>query len=430
MVLALAVSLFWSLIISFQPHELPAFQNILNHLSILRLTRLSRERTTTAFLISALSAFGMEEILKRSERKNVLPTLAAAVLSVSAVLYLIVDSLNAHLTGNLATARFDSLIWPAALTICIIGAVYAFLRGNIKNKKPGSLVKIFILCLVIGQFGELFTAGVSIPTYSKAFYPATQAELALESTVKNGLVGLDTGNPQEMQRSARVGIYPEANIGYNIRMFAIHDPLLPSAYYASWPGPAAKPQGGPGVFEPDVNSAKLARLYGINYILALSNQPQPPGTKKVAVLDGEGLYKVPNSSQFMLTDNNHELVSSSPTNGTFQIHISTAKPQTLIMHVADEPGWTLTKNGSAIAINPYHKINMSAHIPAGKYTLTLSYWPSGMSQGIRLAILGILIFILMIIAQHVMEIVAQKRNKRKLLLSDPSNHDKVDPDKK
>jgi len=411
MVVALSLCLLWSLAIAFQPHELPSLQEILNHLSILRLTRLSRERTTTVFIISVLSAFGMEEVLKKTNRKAVAPIAIGVVLTIAAVIYLVIDSFSAHLTGNLATARFNSLIWPVALSICILIAGYIFIKNNLKNRKPNLLLKICLICLVIGQFAELFTAGVGIPTYSKAFYPATSAELTLESIVKNQLVGLDTGNPEEMQRSARVGFYPEANIGYGVRLFAIHDPLLPSAYYASWPGPAAKPQGGPGVFEPDVNSVNLARRYGIGYILALPGQPQPSGTKKLAVLDGEALYLVPKSSQFMLSNPKAGRIisSASSSNGTFRIRIDTAVTQKLIMHVADEPGWTLTEGSRVIKIISVDKINMGASIPPGKYTLTLSYWPSGIPEGIKLAILAAIIFLLMTAWPSVKKVLYTKK---------------------
>lgn len=415
MVFALSVCLLWTLAISFQPHKLPSLQEVLNHLSILRLTRLSRERTTTAFIVAVLSGYGFEALYKKSDKKNILPVLLAVVAVTVAVLYLTIDSLNAHLTGNLATARFDSMIWPVALCVATLAAGFILIKGNLKKASPDLLMKIVLLCLAAGQAAELFTAGVGIPTYSKAFYPATSAQLTLEKIVKNRLVGLDTGNPTEMQRSARVGFYPESNIGYGIRMFAVHDPLLPSAYYSSWPGPAAKPNGGPGVFEPDVNSAALARRYGIGYILTMPGLPQPPGTIKVTSLNGQGLYRVPDSSQFVLRQPNQGkiLSASYPTNGTFLIRVSVKKSETMIFHVADEPGWRLSGGGHTIPLFPEDKINMSAVIPAGRYTLSLVYDPSGLKEGILLAVLAAIIFALLsffpVLSRH-----GKKRKQRPL----------------
>ncbi|MCL5048553.1 MAG: YfhO family protein [Firmicutes bacterium] len=415
MVFALLICLMWTLAISFQPHELPSLQEILNHLSILRLTRLSRERTTTVFIIAILSGYGFDALYKKSDNKNAIPIVMAVAAVVSVTAYLVVDSLNAHLVGNLATARFDSLIWPVALGITVIVVGFILIKGNLKGKEPSMVMKIALLALVIGQFAELFTAGVGIPTYSKSFYPATPAELSLEKIVKNQLVGLDTGNPAIMQRSARVGFYPEANIGYGIRLFAIHDPLLPSAYYTSWPGPAAKPNGGPGLFEPDVDSAALARRYGIGYILAIPGVAQPPGTNRVTTLDGETLYRVPRSSQFMLTGANlGKIISATyPSNGTFLIKVVVKKPVRLILHVADEPGWQLSANNRTIPLVPQDKINMSALIPPGHYTLSLTYAPSGLMKGMLLAILAIIIFIIMTLFSPLKK-YADRRGKARL----------------
>ena len=107
---------------------------------------------------------------------------------------------------------------------------------------------------------------------------------------------------------APAGFYPEANIGYGLSEFAAYDPVTPQTYFTRW--------GGALVVEPDVDSAALAREYGIAWDLQATASPRygiesilhptrihpepPPGTRYVGSFAGERLYAVPDATRFSL----------------------------------------------------------------------------------------------------------------------------------
>ncbi len=100
------------------------------------------------------------------------------------------------------------------------------------------------------------------------------------------------------------GIYPEVNAGYQVRELAIHDPVLPPSYLRTWPVPAATVNDrlGDNVFVPSVGSARRARFYGAQFILASPGR-RPNGAVlvariPVALVKYVFLYRVPGASQF------------------------------------------------------------------------------------------------------------------------------------
>ena len=86
----------------------------------------------------------------------------------------------------------------------------------------------------------------------------------LQQLVGNNLLALDGTNKHDVTLWSGVGIYPEVNIGYGIRELAVHDPVIPPAYYRTWPSQAATLNAGLGnnFFAPAVGSATRARYYG------------------------------------------------------------------------------------------------------------------------------------------------------------------------
>jgi len=70
-----------------------------------------------------------------------------------------------------------------------------------------------------------------------------------------------------MATAPAVGIYPEANIPYGIAQFNGHDPLLPQSYFVTFRGPV-KGVAGAAILLPLIDSAQVARQYGVQWILA------------------------------------------------------------------------------------------------------------------------------------------------------------------
>ena len=112
---------------------------------------------------------------------------------------------------------------------------------------------------------------------------------------------MDNGDPHDLRDfGPRVGVFPELNIGYGLRVFAIHDPVTPYAYFTSWPLPVKSAAQGVSLFVPDINSASLARRYGISYIIAKPGLAPPAGTVRVTTLAGETLYRAFRARQVLL----------------------------------------------------------------------------------------------------------------------------------
>jgi len=190
----------------------------------------------------------------------------------------------------------------------------------------------------------------------------------------------------------RLGFYPNVNIGYGIRMFGVHDPIVPAGYFTSWPIPAAAPEAhGVSLFVPAITSAGLARRYGISYVLVGGSTPPPSGMVKVTTLDGEALYRVPSSSQFQLIGGGKSSVSidDGAVDGSYRLHYIARKSGTLVMRVTAVPGWHASIDGHPIILSTYSGIMESAHVPAGQHVVTLHYWPKRFSYGILLAVLSL-----------------------------------------
>ena len=105
----------------------------------------------------------------------------------------------------------------------------------------------------------LLFSGVGINSYSGSFFPVTAPMARLKAVVGSGLIGFDTGDPSQSRKMAHAGIFPEANLGYGLAEFAAYDPLASQAYFMV--------QSGAPYVEPDIDSAALARRYGIEWIL-------------------------------------------------------------------------------------------------------------------------------------------------------------------
>jgi hypothetical protein len=250
--------------------------------------------------------------------------------------------------------------------------------------------------LVVVQTGFLFFAGVGIASYSTPFFQTTPAISQLQATVGSALVGLNGGNVTNVRSFRDVGFYPNVNIGYSIRIFGIHDPLIPATYFESWPLRAAAPNArGVGLFVPDVNTVALARRYGVSYVLTRAGIPVPAGMQTVAVIAGETLSKVPNSSQFSFVQGGSDQVVASSTNGdgTWQITTRGTTPGELALRVTALPGFRATIDNKPLALHSYDTVMLEARVPAGEHRIVLRYLPHRLELGLIAAVLGFAVII-------------------------------------
>ena len=402
-VLGLSIALLFSLGMTYQPVVFHPLQSLVNRLSRISAIRFERMRIVSAFLIAMLAGFGLDMLTTSWSRKKT--QIAFVVVSLFGSLGVLIVELNTRaqtLVDNQRSIRLVSLEWPLVI---MFGLLVLAINGLREQRKIFVRCAVFVVLSV--QVAFLFFSGVGLPTYSHAVYPVTPAVEELQAIVKTSLVGLDGGNTGNVRLFGHVGFYPNVNIGYRIRLFAVHDPLVPKAYFLSWPNQLAAPQQfGVGLFTPDIDSAALARRYGISYVLAAPGLSAPQGMSYVAMIADERLYSVTGSAQFSIaqfgTHPSNENIASVSDNGngryTFETNVSPKMSSpTLIMRVTNLPGWHLSVDGHPVAISQYEQVMMSAPLTPGHHQIVLSYWPKRLSDGIDLAVAAMVAFALILV---------------------------------
>ncbi|HUY07421.1 MAG TPA: YfhO family protein [Acidimicrobiales bacterium] len=399
-VLGLFTALLFSLALTYEPVRFHPLQSLTYHIFMISTIRFERMRIVTAFLVAMLAGFGVDALLTTwSRRKTKIAYLASAVLGAAAVGIVGLNTLSQTLVDNQRSIRLASLEWP--LTIAFV-LVMLGLIGLSEQRRM--FVRAAVLVTLFAQVAYLYFAGVGIPTYSHSVYPSTAAVKRLQSIVGTSLVGLDGGNTGNVRLFGHVGFYPNVNIGYHIRLFAVHDPLVPNAYFLSWPNQLAAPQKfGVGLFTPDIDTAALARRYGISYVLVAPGLVVPQGMSYVTTIADERLYFVSRSAQFSVVQSgkhpSEEAVTSVADNAngrySFAIDVSTKllSPK-LIMRVTDTPGWHLSVDGHLVGIYRYEQVMMSAALTPGRHQIVLWYWPKRLGDGIVLALGSVVAFAL------------------------------------
>ena len=399
-VLSLFLALLFSLAMTYQPTAFHPLQSLTNHLSQISSIRFERMRIVSAFLVAMLAGFGLDILATSwSRRTTRVAFVTAASMGALVVLLVELNTRSQNLVDGQRGVRLAALEWPLILVFGLLALSAMGWRDHARWFVRGALTVI-----VGAQVASLFLSGVAIPTYSRSIFPTTPAVTRLQAIVGASLVGLDAGNTGNVRLFGHVGFYPNANIGYHIRLFAVHDPLVPRAYFLSWPNQLAAPQQfGVGLFTPDVNTAALARRYGINDVLVAPGLPAPPGMTYVTTLAGERLYSVPGSAQFSVVGAGAkppvDAVTSVSDNAngryTFSLDVSTRlRSPTLVMRVTNLPGWHLAIDGHPVAISSYEQVMLSAPLTPGRHRVVLSYWPDRLNAGIGLALASIAAFLL------------------------------------
>jgi hypothetical protein len=199
-----------------------------------------------------------------------------------------------------------------------------------------------------------------------------------------------------------VGIYPEVNIGYGLRELAIHDPVIPPAYYHTWPSQAATLNAGLGnnFFAPAVGSATRARYYGAAFILAAPGSV-PKGTQfvtkfSVPLAGSLSLYRVAGAQQFTFGGGTGaRVISSTQTdNSSWRLEVNVPTASALTLRLTYFPGWHVTVDGRALPVTETDGLFVGSTIPGGTRTITVSYWPEGLTAGFALALTAIALLVI------------------------------------
>ncbi len=142
--------------------------------------------------------------------------------------------------------------------------------------------------------------------------------------------------------------------------------------------------GGVSLFVPDIDSAALARRYGVGYILAKPGLAPPAGAVRVTVIAGEPLYRVPDAARFSFAPGSgNARVTSVQGSATtaFILRTTSVSTRRLVLRVTAVPGWRATVDGHSVALTTYEGIMESLVLSPGVHEVRLSYLPSRLVVG-------------------------------------------------
>ena len=380
---------------------------------------LGRSRTVLALVLAVLAAFGFEAVWAAMTPRPRLPgeqgrvarpdpplegpaiasdtawarrvgdVLLGTALALAALVGLAAAlGVARHLPADQHQARVAALLWPCVAAGGAIAAgalVWAATRTARARPRP-LLVGAVTIVLLGGQTLYLVGTSAAFNSYSHEFFPSTPATRTYASAVGDGLVGMHGGNVGDVRAFTGLGFYPEVNIGYGVRQFAAHDPLIPSGYF-DWPGSLPPPDPSVNIVVPDISSAAQARQYGIDFILAPTRAAAPPGTTFAAGFAGMALYRVPGASLVAFAayaPGEHVGPVSHPDDRTFTATVDAPAQAVLVLHLTAVPGWHVTADGRALAVT-VDGVMEQVTVPAGHHALRIWYWPDRLSVGILIA---------------------------------------------
>jgi hypothetical protein len=308
-----------------------------------------------------------------------------------------------HLSRAQVSVRAASFIWPtvsvgSCAVIAIARAVVRHGVGGAGSRWPrftqsvargaGLLAGRVGLGLLVGvEAAFCIVSGAWFISSSANPLPVTPAVATLEHLTHGQLVGIGSCTENAF---ADLGIMPNVNAAYGVPELIDYDPIIPKAYYASYGrlthGSTAPLV--PHVFCPAVTSVRVARAYGVAYVLEPAGQPGPAGTFKVGVVHGEGVYAVPGAGRVELVPRSSRLAPTpvagarESAGGTWTVRVSDPSRSTLVFRVTAVPGWQASLDGRPLALHRVDTVLLEAAVPAGRHVVVLRYWPSLFTAGL------------------------------------------------
>ena len=397
---------------------------------------LQRMLPVLGFAIAILAGLGLEMLLRRWREPLTQRLFLSVVIVMGAIIALLwihARMPNASLAaaagltpGQMEALRERSLYWPTGEMIVLVVVALSLpilaRRWNNRHQLANARIRALMGGILGLQTLFLIIAGVGINSYASTSYPLTPALTALRQTVGTQLFGIDgsstpcTGAPNQvcgLRSWNGIGIYPEMNLGYGLTEFAMHDPIIPRAYFEDFPvHHDDRLGGGTNIFAPNITSIALAQLYGIHYVIVAPPNPIPPGMHLKRVIIAEGVHlevvSVPNSHRFSVVDapptsaaSKKQGGSSSPrtvdrvigvahpSDTSYTLRLNTPNPAKLTIRITDVPGWHVSANGHSLPLHHAPGDLMSANLPAGTKRVSLSYQPTLLTVGESLAAISL-----------------------------------------
>lgn len=399
---AMLVVAFVPLVVSIL-YRLPLVGTVLWQRAILPLT----------FGVAVLAGVGMDALVSAHDERSV-RRWAGGGFAVAALLMVGLWVFGrGDLTADETTIRAESFIWPAietavGLTVIVaLGWIHRRLerKGHREGASHVSVGRVAGISLLACEAAFLVASGAPLWTSSSTPFAPTSAVVALKGAVGSSVVGLG-GSLCFLPPG--LGIPENAQLAYGVQELAVYDPMIPSAYYSSWSAVSHEAAGIPSdsVYCPGVNTATLARLYGVRFVVERQGTPGPRGGIFDKTVGNEDLYRIPDAGVATLTPLTAEggvpsnearstpVPVTHPNPASWKMVTDADTPQVLRLRLTDEPGWHATIDGRPVPLQRFAGVMLQLEVPPGRHTVELHYWPAAFTLGIILAsgaVVGLLV---------------------------------------
>jgi Bacterial membrane protein YfhO len=392
-------------------YSVDAFR-LLERLPVLQTVQWTRALMVLDFSLAVLAGIGLQVMLDHYDQRSIRIAWWASTLSLCVVVALLwFNHLRASMTSMNARIQATSFEWAAAQlgVLVLIGVVVSLAHG-----RRGRLAVRFRHPMTIGvallgiETAFLLTATPSLWASASTSFPVTSAEARLESEVGQARVGFEAC--PDVLHVPDLGVLPESNDAYGIHEISVFDPILPSSYFQSYYAEIGKPvtTTGKGGFCPSLSTARLARHFGVGFVLASSGSPPPSGTIFKTTLAGENLYEVPGAGvltvepEGMSPDSPRATVAVVSTTtkdpSALRSVVAVARPSTLYVHVTNFTGWTATIDGRNLPLSTWGQTMLKAPIPPGRHVIVLHYFPRSFVVGLVLAGVTVLALVVAVLS--------------------------------
>ena len=362
-------------------------------------------------VLAVLAGAGMDAVAGAGRSTRVRRALLAGFGALGVVLAALWVAGRGHLPSAEASIRATSFVWPlvqTALGLAVGAALVVAARRAPKAGDPAELaprapragLTWATAVLLAGETAFLVTAGAPLASSSPTFATPTPAERALAADVGGGLVAFSS---RDCHTPPTLGIHQDINVVYGVHELADFDPMVPEATFRSFQratGQHAAPVNAPLILCPAVDTAAVARQYGVGFILTQDSSPVPAGTDFVARIADERLYRVPNSSLASVspaagapdavsgTAAGEEAPAVWVTPDELRIRTSAHTQSVLRIGITAVPGWSAQIDGHPLILRTLAGTMLQARLPPGDHVVTLTYWPTTFTAGLVIAALG------------------------------------------
>jgi hypothetical protein len=383
--------------------------SLLSKLPFIGSTIWARSIIPLAFCLAMLAGVGLDAVLRSTERRQAVRWALGAFGATALTLGLLWLFGRGNLPGYAAHVRAKSFEWPVTSTavglgaFCTLAVIERRAAGKQRSLRGSEWLALGVAgSLLVCQTVFLIVDDAVLPSSTSTPFQSTPGTVAVQRAVGSSLVGL--GNiPTGYVGANGIGFAPNSNIAYGVHEFAEYDPIAPLAWFTSW---TTTNGGYPGDalyyhFAPPIESARVARRYGISYVLEPLGAPGPSGGVFDKRVGDEDLYRIPGAATATLVSANPSggwpaidapgtaVPVTRPSPSKVRLTTTSSSSQVLRLRVASLPGWHATIDGRPLTLSPYLSMMYQAHIPPGHHVIELTYWPTRFTEGIVLAAVAV-----------------------------------------